>query len=158
MKNVPNVPKLLSTRSDREVFQIFNRLMVRMMAVRPEYGHILGSSQDMRGVATQVLGLDLAVRAEDEDLEAAIVRAVLLDAMNQPDVALMLIDIVDRGTDTMLQSATDAPALAAVLLVCIGLLDINPENTDAGTGLRVKAPNRRMLDPILRNTLAVLEG
>ncbi len=158
MKNIPNIPRLLASRRDGEVFQIFNRLVVRMMAVHPEFGFLIGSRQDTLDIVAMVIGEDLAECAEDPDLEAEIVRAVLLDVVNQPDAAAMLIDIVDRVADTMLDSVTETPAFAGILMACYGLLEIEFEDTLTHAGLKVKAPNRRILQPILANTLKVLEG
>jgi len=156
MKNVPNLPKVLATRTDVEVFQIFNRLLVRVMSVHPKLGYILGSREEMRSVVCQLLGEDLTEAAEDPDRETEIVRAILDDASKQRELASLMIDLLRLGTDTMLDSVTDQLALAGIMMSLLSMLDMGRHDPGVA-GLKVNKPNRRSLDEVIPKTMAVLE-
>ena len=156
--NTPNIPKLLASRRDSEVLQMFTRVVIRVVAVKPELGYLLGSRADLRSIVVQLIGEELAERAEDPDLEVAVVRAVLFDAMTQPIMAGMLIDVTRMGTDTMLQTVTEQPAIAGVVMLMLDHLDIDLDDTRSELGLEIIRPDPSLIGKLLSHTLKELES
>ncbi len=151
-----NLVRLLRARSDTEVMTLYSRLIIRVMTVRPVLGDIVGSLESMRSIVTQLLGSKAAVLAEDEEREADVVRAVLLDATGQEELADMLVDATRAGTDTVLEAVTDQPGLAGIVMVMLTHLEIDFEDRSVRTGLQATVPQKRVTRENLRNTIGAL--